>query len=81
MQQCRFDDCTHTTEPGCGLVAAVEAGQIDADRVEAWRALVEELDELEDNLETREREQRRQHNQRSRRRAQRRDEYGADDPD
>lgn len=81
VQQCRFDDCTHTTEPGCGLVAAVEAGRIDADRVEAWRALVEELDELEDHLETREREQRRQHNQRSRRRVQRRDEYGADDPD
>ncbi len=37
VQQCRFDDCTHTDEPGCGLVAAIDAGEIGADRVEVWR--------------------------------------------
>lgn len=72
-QQCRFDDCTHTDEPGCGLVAAIEAGDVGADRVAAWRSLVEELEELEEQLETREREVRRQGNRRARRRARRRD--------
>ena len=73
VQQCRFDDCTHTTEPGCGLVAAIESGQIGADRVEIWRTLAAELDDLEDGLEVRGREQRRQKNQRAKRKAARRD--------
>ena len=73
VQQCRFDDCTHTTEPGCGLIAAIDAGLIQSDRVEIWRALAEELDDLEDGLEVRGREQRKQKNQRSKRKAARRD--------
>ncbi len=73
VQKCRFDDCTHTNEPGCGLLEAVESGQIGADRVEVWQSLALELDQLEDGLETREREVRHQRNQRSRRKARRRD--------
>lgn len=72
-QQCRFDDCTHTTEPGCGLIEALDAGRITPDRLEVWRSLVAELEQLEDGLEERDREVRRQTNQRSRRRAKRRD--------
>lgn len=74
VQQCRFDDCTHTNEPGCGLVAAIDAGAIGADRVEVWRSLVEELEGLEEGLEVRGRERERQTNQRARRRVRRRDE-------
>lgn len=73
VQQCRFADCTHTDEPGCGLVAAIGAGEIGVDRVEIWRSLVEELEELEEGLEVRGREQQRQTNQRARRRSRRRD--------
>ncbi len=73
VQQCRFDDCTHTNEPGCGLLTAVAEGRIGADRVEVWQQLAEELDHLEDGLETREREERRERNQRARRKARRRD--------
>lgn len=36
---CRFADCAHTGEPGCAIAAAVEAGELDPARVEAWRAL------------------------------------------
>ena len=72
-QQCRFADCTHTTEPGCGLLEAVAAGEIGADRVEIWQALALELEQLEDGLETREREERKERNQRARRKAKRRD--------
>ena len=77
-QRCRFADCTHTNEPGCGLLEAVAAGTIDADRVQVWQALALELEQLEDGLETREREQRKEVNQRSRRKARRRDPSSAE---
>lgn len=73
VQRCRFDDCSHTNEPGCGLLEAVASGQIGSDRVEIWQSLAIELDQLEDGLETLEREEQRERNQRSRRRAKRRD--------
>ncbi len=73
VQQCRFDDCTHTDEPGCGLAAAITSGEIGADRVEVWRSLVDELGQLEAGLEVRGRERQRQTNQRARRRSRRRD--------
>ncbi len=71
-ERCRFDDCSHTNEPGCGILAAVDAGEIGADRLEVWHALVEELEQLEEGLEVLEREERHQRNQRARRRAARR---------
>ena len=39
---CRFSDCSHGREPGCAVQAAVDAGDLDEGRVEAWRQLVEE---------------------------------------
>jgi len=72
-QQCRFADCTHTTEPGCGLLDAVASGQLGADRVEVWQSLAVELEQLEDGLEVREREEKKERNQRARRKARRRD--------
>ncbi|MEM9173994.1 MAG: ribosome small subunit-dependent GTPase A [Myxococcota bacterium] len=41
---CRFRDCLHRTEPGCGVLAALEAGEIDARRHRAYVQLVEELE-------------------------------------
>lgn len=38
-EACRFADCTHRAEPGCGVRDAVEAGRLDPDRVAAWREL------------------------------------------
>lgn len=40
---CRFNDCTHTHEPGCSVRAAVEAGEIDELRLEVFRGLAEEM--------------------------------------
>lgn len=39
---CRFSDCTHTAEPGCAVLAAVEAGVVDARRLESYRRLERE---------------------------------------
>lgn len=68
-QRCRFADCTHTTEPGCGVLGAVDAGQLGADRLEVWHELVTEVEQLEAETEELERATKREANQRSRRRA------------
>lgn len=44
---CRFRDCRHQGEPGCAVRAAVDAGTLDARRVESYHKLVRELDSLE----------------------------------
>jgi len=35
-EQCRFQRCTHTHEPNCGVADAVERGDIDFDRYESY---------------------------------------------
>jgi len=41
--QCRFDDCRHEKEPGCAVRAAVQAGALDARRLESYHKLRREL--------------------------------------
>lgn len=41
-RECRFGDCTHDTEPGCAIRAALDAGRLDEDRLERYRKLVRE---------------------------------------
>jgi ribosome biogenesis GTPase len=41
---CRFADCSHGGEPGCQLAAALEAGELDPARVDAWKALRREAE-------------------------------------
>jgi ribosome biogenesis GTPase / thiamine phosphate phosphatase len=36
---CRFDDCAHTVEPGCAVLAAVTEGDLDERRLASWRKL------------------------------------------
>ena len=40
--QCRFSDCTHTGEPGCAVLAAVEDGQIEQRRLDSYFKLKQE---------------------------------------
>ncbi len=40
---CRFGDCSHTHEPDCAVLAAVESGDLPADRLASWRKLQREL--------------------------------------
>jgi len=37
--ECRFRDCAHSSEPGCAVLAAVEEGRLDPDRLASYRKL------------------------------------------
>ena len=37
--ECRFRDCAHASEPGCAVLAAVEAGTLDPERLASYRKL------------------------------------------
>lgn len=39
VQHCQFNDCTHTHEPGCAVLAAVEAGTIHRERYDSYLRL------------------------------------------
>jgi ribosome biogenesis GTPase len=52
---CKFSNCRHETEPGCAILAALEAGELPRERWESYRALEREVAELADRLERRER--------------------------
>lgn len=38
-RQCRFADCAHDTEPGCAVLAAIDAGGLDRVRLARYRKL------------------------------------------
>ena len=38
-ERCRFRDCEHGTEPGCAVLDALNAGALDAGRLESYRKL------------------------------------------
>jgi ribosome biogenesis GTPase len=40
---CRFDDCRHDSEPGCGVQAAVQEGELRQERLASFRKLASEL--------------------------------------
>jgi ribosome biogenesis GTPase len=39
---CRFSNCTHTQEPGCAVLTAVERGDLSEDRYESYLKLKKE---------------------------------------
>lgn len=43
VARCKFRDCGHDTEPGCGVHAALDAGEIEPERFAAWQKLQREL--------------------------------------
>lgn len=45
LGQCRFRDCRHEAEPGCALLGALEAGQINPRRFEHYRGIRHEIAE------------------------------------
>ena len=51
--QCRFSDCSHETEPGCAVQAALADGRLEPTRWQRYRDLQRELAELEGRLDRR----------------------------
>jgi ribosome biogenesis GTPase len=41
---CRFSDCTHTREPGCAVLMAVEAGDLSEERYQSYLKLKRETE-------------------------------------
>lgn len=46
-ERCRFRDCGHGKEPGCAVRAALESGELDAERWESYGKLQRELAHLD----------------------------------
>lgn len=44
-QECRFSNCTHTHEPGCAVLAAVEQHLISESRYNSYLSMLEDKDE------------------------------------
>ncbi|MEC3913994.1 ribosome small subunit-dependent GTPase A [Nocardia sp. CDC160] len=40
--RCRFTDCSHRTEPGCAVLAAIDAGTLPQRRLDSYRKLTRE---------------------------------------
>jgi ribosome biogenesis GTPase len=47
ITNCKFGDCTHRVEPGCAVRAAVESGEISAERYDSYLKLHEEMEDSE----------------------------------
>jgi ribosome biogenesis GTPase len=43
-EECRFGNCAHIAEPGCGVLAAIEAGSVSPARYDSYRKLREEIE-------------------------------------
>lgn len=44
-QHCKFNNCTHSHEPGCGVIEAFEAGKIHPNRYDSYLRILESLEE------------------------------------
>ena len=53
--QCKFSDCSHESEPGCAIQAALADGTLAPERWESYRTLQRELADLDERLARRER--------------------------
>jgi ribosome biogenesis GTPase len=45
-RHCRFRDCAHMREPDCAVLAAVDDGRLELDRLRSWRKLQRELESI-----------------------------------
>jgi ribosome biogenesis GTPase len=50
-QECRFGDCSHQSEPGCAVRAALADGRLDPERFANYQKLRDELAAAADSLE------------------------------
>ena len=53
FEHCRFSDCSHETEPGCAVTAAIADGTLPQERWDSYLKLEAELAQLERRLDKR----------------------------
>jgi ribosome biogenesis GTPase len=51
--ECKFRDCAHLREPDCAVLAAVDNGTLELDRLRSWRKLQRELEAIAARTDTR----------------------------
>jgi ribosome biogenesis GTPase / thiamine phosphate phosphatase len=51
--ECKFRNCAHMREPGCAVLAAVDSGTLELDRLRSWRKLQRELEAIAARTDTR----------------------------
>lgn len=49
-QECKFNDCTHTSEKGCAVISALESGEIDKSSYENYLKMEREKDHYESTI-------------------------------
>ncbi len=54
---CKFRSCTHVSEPGCAVLAGIESGELDPERVNRWRQAASESEDVRVWLDESERRQ------------------------
>lgn len=62
--ECRFADCVHSAEPGCAVLAAIEAGDLQERRLVSWRKLKREALYQQAKVDVRLRAEQRKQNKR-----------------
>mgnify|MGYP001190771600 CR=1 FL=1 len=43
IESCRFNNCSHDSEPGCAVLSAIEEGELDPARYKSYQKLQREL--------------------------------------
>jgi ribosome biogenesis GTPase len=54
MENCKFTDCSHTNEPGCAVLEALDSGELDDDRYKSYLKLKREAKYFERKNSTKE---------------------------
>ncbi len=47
-KECRFHDCSHTNEPGCVILEALETGEVKPERHDVYLKILEDLKSVEE---------------------------------
>jgi ribosome biogenesis GTPase len=50
LGKCRFRNCSHGTEPGCAIRAAIESGELPIERWQSYNKLKSEADYADDKI-------------------------------
>lgn len=43
IAQCRFSNCTHQSEPGCAIKAAIDSGELDENHLKTYNKMLREM--------------------------------------